>query len=128
MVKISNGAVTLEVTLGSYKNFFQRSGFVVLSTEDDVFASGGKPTQPDEENTGGEEISQAEKDLPIPADGNEEPEYDPEDEREPDLSEIPLSEQDFYQLRAYADQLGLDHRGIRSQKELRAMIRNYLKG
>ena len=40
------------------------------------------------------------------------------------LSEIPLSEMDFYQLQDYAEQLGLDYEGIRSKKELRALIRN----
>lgn len=47
-------------------------------------------------------------------------------DEEVDLSEIPLSEMDFYQLRDYADQLGLDHKGLRSKKELRALIKSNL--
>ena len=49
-----------------------------------------------------------------------------EDEEQVDLSEIPLSEMDFYQLSDYADQLGLDHRGIRSKKELRLQIKQHM--
>ena len=40
-----------------------------------------------------------------------------------DLSEIPLNEMGFGQLCEYADQLGLNREGVRSKRELRALIR-----
>ena len=43
------------------------------------------------------------------------------------MSEIPLGEMSFDQLNEYADQLELEHDGIRSKKELRAIIREHLK-
>lgn len=48
---------------------------------------------------------------------------DDEDEEYEDLSEIPLNEMGFGQLCEYADQLGLNREGIRSKRELRALIR-----
>ena len=127
MVKISNGTTELEVTFGAYKNFFQRLGYAILSRTGEVFTSGEETTQPDDETTQDEEISQ-EDEEPTDTPDEAEPEDDYDEPEEQDLSEIPLSEQDFYQLQAYADQLGLDHRGLRSKRELRALIREYLKG
>lgn len=49
---------------------------------------------------------------------------DDEDEEYEDLSEIPLNEMGFGQLCEYADQLGLNREGIRSKRELRALIRD----
>jgi hypothetical protein len=61
-------------------------------------------------------------------DTEDEDEEDEEDTEESvDLSEIPLGEMSFDQLNEYADQLELDHDGIRSKKELRALIREHLK-
>lgn len=57
-----------------------------------------------------------------------EPEVIPEREITPvsegvDLSEIPLSQMTDKQLRAYADQLGVDLTGVTSRKAVRAKIR-----
>ena len=125
MVKISDGKTELTVTKGAFHNFYERLGFAILDGAGEVFSPGEETTHPEHENTESEEIPQEDEDDTDPVDGTYEEE--PEDE-EIDLSEIPLSEQDFYQLQDYADQLGLDHRGLRSKKELRALIRAHLKG
>ena len=117
MITITNGQMTLTVPNASYRGFFAASGFHTLADQEHVVAPNDNlPTQ--DEETPESAILDEEKD-----ESEEIPEAEYEDE-EIDLSEIPLSEMDFYQLCDYADQLGIDRRGIRSKKELRALIRN----
>ena len=124
MVKITNGKLTLTVTRGAYKELYQRHGFAILTEEGADFDSGVVTTHPTDEKPEEEDFSQEETD-----EGTFTDEVDPDAEyEEPDLSEIPLSEMGFGMLQDYAEQLGLDYGGIRSKKELRALIRNYLKG
>lgn len=120
MVKITNGKLTLTVTRGAYVGYYMRHGFAILSDEGASFPSEGVTTQPIPENTEEDDFSQEE-------DADSDP-GEPAAEPEPDLSEIPLSEMGFGMLQDYADQLGLDYGGLRSKKELRALIRNHLKG
>lgn len=117
MITITNGQMTLTVPNASYRGFFAASGFHPLADQEHV----GVPADTfpiSEEETPESAILYEEKD-----ESEEVPEAEAENE-EVDLSEIPLSEMDFYQLQAYAEQLGLDYEGIRSKKELRALIRN----
>ena len=117
MITITNGQMTLTVPNASYRGFFVASGFHPLADQEHVVAPDDSlPTQDeetpesailDEETDESEDVSEAEA-----------------ENEEIDLSEIPLSEMDFYQLCDYADQLGIDRQGIRSKKELRALIRN----
>ena len=117
MITITNGQITLTVPNASYRGFFAASGFHPLTDQEHVVAPADTfPTQ--DEETPKSAILDEEKD-----ESKEVPEAEAENE-EIDLSEIPLSEMDFYQLQAYAEQLGLDYEGIRSKKELRALIRN----
>lgn len=115
MVRITNGSMELTVTRGAFKTFYEPEGFIILEHEEDTPRLGGINTQPesedafeDEENTENED-SEAE-----------------DEEEDIDYSEIPLSELSFEQLCDYADQLEIDHDGVRSKKELRILIRNHL--
>lgn len=117
MITITNGQMTLTVPNASYRGFFAASGFHPLADQEHVKVPADTfPTS--EEETPENAILYEEKD-----ESEEVPEAEAEGE-EIDLSEIPLSEMDFYQLCDYADQLGLDRRGIRSKKELRALIKS----
>lgn len=119
MLHITNGNVTLRVTRGAFNSFYKKHGFLVVGGENAAEDSGVVTTQ----HTSGEEhledSTQQEEDLP------DEDSSEDEDETE-DLSEIPLGEMSFDQLCEYADQLDLDRDGIRSKKELRALIREHL--
>ena len=116
MIKITNGQLTLTVPNSAYRGFYASAGFHPLADQErvespaDTFPMQNEETPENanlvEETDESEESSEAEA-----------------ENGEIDLSEIPLGEMDFYQLCDYADQLGLDHRGIRSKKELRALIR-----
>ena len=117
MITITNGQITLTVPNASYEKFFSISGFHPIEDEKSVVAS-ADTFSTSEEETPESAIFAVEKDE------SEEVREAEAEEETIDLSEIPLSEMDFYQLSDYADQLGLDHRGIRSKKELRALIRN----
>lgn len=119
MITITNGQMTLTVPNSAYHLIYEASGFHPLEDEKSVAASADTfPTLDDE--TPRKDVSFEE------TDDSEESYVDEAETMEEtvDLSEIPLGEMDFYQLSDYADQLGLDHRGIRSKKELRALIRN----
>ena len=115
MVRITNGNLTLTVPNSAYELTYRSCGFRLLADEEDVVAPNDSlPTQ-NEKDAGREDFVEE----------NENTEEDSEyEEEEVNLSEIPLSEMDFYQLQDYAEQLGLDYEGIRSKKELRALIRN----
>lgn len=120
MIKITNGQMTLTVPNSAYRNIYKASGFHPIEDEESVLALADTFTTLDEK-TRETQISDEETE-----DSEESEDYgEAEDEEETiDLSEIPLGEMDFYQLSDYADQLGLDHRGIRSKKELRALIKD----
>lgn len=133
MVQITNGALTLRVTKASFLSQYQPCGYTLVDsseelTEEEVYSSSSESV-----GDGLGEVFQVESRDPEPAEvtGNEEEaaeaeEDEAEEEELRDLSEIPLSEMDFYQLCAYADQLGLDRKGLRSKKELRQLIRSNL--
>lgn len=119
MIKITNGQMTLTVPNSAYQTLYKASGFRPVD-----FTESSKPpidSYPSTDKTaaGEEIIDEQEEDL-----GESYVDEAETTEETVDLSEIPLSEMDFYQLCDYADQLGLDHKGIRSKKELRALIRN----
>ena len=117
MITITNGQMTLTVPNSAYQTIYKASGFHPLEDEESVVAPA------DTFPTFGDKTPR--KDISIEETEDSEEYGDDKAEEEPiDLSEIPLSEMDFYQLSDYADQLGLDHRGIRSKKELRALIKN----
>lgn len=119
MIKITNGQMTLTVPNSAFLTIYKASGFHILATEESVSAPADTfPTYEDKAPEA--QIYDEEKETPEDSEADE-TEYT---EETVDLSEIPLSEMDFYQLSDYADQLGLDHKGIRSKKELRALIRN----
>lgn len=117
MITITNGHMTLTVPNSAYNMTYKASGFHPIEDEESVVAS-ADTFLTSEEETPREDVSVGETEN-LEESGKAEAE-----EETIDLSEIPLSEMDFYQLSDYADQLGLDHRGIRSKKELRALIRN----
>ena len=124
MLKVTNGSVTLTVTMGAFKNFYAKCGFHAVDAEDGVESSDVVDTQPTPRSSHSDDSSHQESEENY--DSTEDDEYD-EKEDEVDLSEIPLGEMSFDQLNEYADQLELEHDGIRSKKELRAIIREHLK-
>lgn len=118
MITITNGQITLTVPNSAYHTIYESAGF--RPVESVVSSESRLDSYPSTEvNARGEEMDDEQKE-------DFESSEDTEEEETIDLSEIPLGEMDFYQLSDYADQLGLDHNGIRSKKELRALIRNNL--
>lgn len=115
MVRITNGNLTLTVPNSAYELTYRSCGFRLLTDEEDFVAPNDTLPTMNEKDAGREDFVEENENT------EEESEYE---EEEVNLSEIPLSEMDFYQLQAYAEQLGLDYEGIRSKKELRALIRN----
>lgn len=120
MITITNGQITISVPNSAYRTIYKASGFHPIEDEKSIVTPADTfPTFEDktpeedilvEETEDSEELSENDDEA--------------EAEEEVDLSEIPLSEMDFYQLCSYADQLGLDRRGLRSKRELRALIKN----
>lgn len=127
MLQVTNGVVTLTVTKGAFKSFYEHNGFHAVDGEDGHEEAGEVLTHPTLETGHLDHSSQQE--LRQDTDAMEDEDGDDEDDTEydVDLSEIPLGEMSFDQLNEYADQLELDHDGIRSKKELRALIRKHLK-
>lgn len=127
MLQVTNGVVTLTVTNGAFKSFYEHNGFHAVDGEDGHEEAGKVDTHPTHETGHPGHSSQQElrQDTDAPEDEDEDDEDDTEEAV--DLSEIPLGEMSFDQLNEYADQLELDHDGIRSKKELRALIREHLK-
>lgn len=117
MVNITNGQVDLTVTRGAFKSYYQRCGFRLReATEEHESDVPQDFTQI--ENTANLAHESASEDVP-----DEEPEAVESEEGEVDYSEIPLSELNFEQLCKYADQLGLDHDGVKTAKGMRALIK-----
>lgn len=116
MITITNGQMTLTVPNASYRGFFAASGFHPLADQEHVVAPNDNLSTQDEETPESAILDEE-------TDKSEDVSEAEAENEEVDLSEIPLGEMDFYQLSDYADQLGLDHKGIRSKKELRALIR-----
>lgn len=127
MLQVTNGVVTLTVTKGAFKSFYEHNGFHTVDGDDGHEEAGKVDTHPTPETGHLDHPSQ--QGLRQDIDASEDEDGDDEDDTEDDvdLSEIPLGEMSFDQLNEYADQLELDHDGIRSKKELRALIREYLK-
>lgn len=123
MLQVTNGVVTLTVTKGAFKSFYEHNGFHTVNGEDGHGDAGVVATHPIPEigHLGHSSPQEMVKDIEYAEDEED------GDEDDVDLSEIPLGEMSFDQLNDYADQLELDHEGIRSKKELRALIREHLK-
>lgn len=122
MLQVTNGIITILVTKGAYNSFYKHSGFHTVngslknpSTEEGF-------THPSSREHHSDNSTQLKW-----HDSEVDDETTEVNETEVDLSEIPLSEMSFAQLEEYADQLELDHEGVRSKKELRIRIRRYLK-
>lgn len=128
MLQVTNGTVTLTVTNGAFKSFYEPIGFRPVDGEDGHEEAGVVVTHPTPGTHHSGHPSQQE--LRQSVDDTEDDDEDEEEDTEEsvDLSEIPLGEMSFDQLNEYADQLELDHDGIRSKKELRTLIREHLKG
>lgn len=121
MLRVTNGAITLTVTKGAFYSFYKPTGFHIVDGVGDSEGPGRVITHPASETAHPGDSSHKES-----ADYDEEEEEEEEPEEDVDLSEIPLSEMSFKQLSDYADELELDHDGIRSKKELRTLIREHL--
>jgi len=116
MLWITNGNKTISVTKGAYECFYKYSGFKPVEE-----SQTGESSPVVREVTDSDSY-QEDPVLVSPEDSYEESEED----EEVDYSERPISDLSFWELEQYADQLGVDHKGIRSKKELRAVIKEYL--
>lgn len=128
MITITNGVNTFTVSHGAYRSIYAAAGY------HPVRVKGAKsPLEPlgNMIKTAGELGLEGTEGIPDPEaeisssqnSAQEDEALDDEDEEYEDLSEIPLNEMGFGQLCEYADQLGLDREGVRSKRELRALIR-----
>lgn len=120
MLRITNGSITLTVTKGAFNNYYKHCGFQIENRAEGAEPEEVVTTRPNYTAGYLGDSSQVKN-------GEDSDDYKEDEDEEIELSEIPLSEMSFEQLNEYADQLGLEHEGIRSKKELRAMIRSYLK-
>lgn len=119
MICITNGVQTLVVTNGAYECIYRDAGFRPLGSSPAVSETGVDTYPPISEMPHLEDSTQ---------DDEDEAEDDEAEDEPVDYSEIPLSELGFEELCDYADQLGIDHDGIRSKKELRALIKQRREG
>ena len=125
MVTITNGVQTFTVTEGAFKSIFQSQGYIVTGEQQksEMSIEASTPTtEPTIANA--EEITQPDLENP-PEDENQGSVDEPEGMSE-DLSEIPLSEMTNRQLTAYAAQLGVDIKGVKSKRVVIDRIRAVL--
>lgn len=130
MIKIKKGEKVLTVTHGAFENFYKHIGYEPVGATQTPENSGRVNTHPtDGSHVSGDAGHVSGDDTDDGVDGDDGEDDTPEGEvnDEVELSEIPLSEMSFDQLCEYADELELDHDGMRSKKELRALIREHLK-
>lgn len=123
MIRITNGVQTLLVTDGAYECIYRDAGFRPLESSPAVSETGVDTYPPVSEMPHLEDSTQENEDST-----DEGEDSDDDDEEVVDYSEIPLSELGFEELCDYADQLGIDRDGIRSKKELRALIKQHREG
>lgn len=117
MVHIKKGHSELTVSRGAYENFYRRCGYeLTAATEANEQPMPHEKVHPENSHSYGTENA-SEVEL------EEEDTEEQEEEPAVDYSEIPLSELNYEQLCDYADQLGLDHDGIKSAKGLRSLIK-----
>lgn len=128
MITITNGVNTFTVSHGAYRSIYAAAGYHpvrvkgakspleplgnMIKTAGELGLEGTEGIPDQEIETGSSQNATQEDEA-----------LDDEDEEYEDLSEIPLNEMGFGQLCEYADQLGLNREGIRSKRELRALIR-----
>ena len=120
MITITNGRLTLTVSNSAYRTMFKSAGYYPLQDEESPIPSNDTFITEEEENNLDTSYDEENENL----EDYEDDTAEEEEEEEIDLSEIPLGEMDFYQLCEYADQLGLDRKGIRSKRELRTLIKD----
>ena len=123
MLRITNGVTTLMVSRGAYECMYKSAGFRPLEDEEVSSELGVDTYPPAPEMPHLDDSAQDEED--VLEDDELEDDEEEEDDEPVDYSEIPLSELGFEELCDYADQLGIDHDGIRSKKELRLLIKQH---
>lgn len=120
MVKITNGHLTLAVTLGAFRDIYSAQGYNIVDTSIQTSEASIATPQPSGgifNGSGTENVSEDVSDEQTDVSGADEI-------VEPvDLSEIPLNEMTNDQLRAYAQQLGVNLKGITSRRAVRDKIR-----
>lgn len=127
MIKIQKGGFTLTVTQGAYKNYYKHLGYEPVGVARNGENLGEENTHLTDDSQHCGDPTQLKNGEDTLDDEGEELDDEEDAEEEVDLSEIPLSEMGFNQLCEYADQLGLNHDGIRKKSEMRALIREHLK-
>lgn len=136
MVHITNGRITLTVPKSAYHEIYESQGFSMIPESPHCEETLVVNTHTEDEKQHLEDLCQEEAEDTDANEGETEDASDEEgsseddegETRAKDYSETPLSELGFDALCDYADQLGIDHTGVRSKKELRALIKEHRKG
>lgn len=126
MVQIRKGHTILTVTRGAYNNYYKHLGYEPVAVAKSNENPGCDVTQPDGDSHHLGDPTQQESGEETPYEEEDTVTDEEAENEESELSEIPLSEMGSSQLHEYAEQLGLDHEGIRKKSELRALIREHL--
>lgn len=129
MVNITNGTSSLVVSVGAWKEIYKKQGYRIAKEEDISKMTQEAPEIPDNKFTidEGEDTSEELKStLKTTSENEDDSEEEFEDEDENDLSERPLSELSFSELRKYAEQLGLQYSKNLNKKQLKDLIKDSL--
>lgn len=126
MVTIKKGSRVYTVTKGVYENSFRKQGYKIVDEEI-------KPKTPldlkGEIDVGADEEDEDLDSKNSPEDEDFDETEDETDEGEPedeDLSEKPLSKMNTDELKAYANQLGVDVSECTTKKEMKEAIKEAL--
>lgn len=134
MVTIKKGSRVYTVTKGVYENSFRKQGYKIVNEEikpkTPLDLKGEIDVGADEEDENlDSKNSPEDEDFDETEDesDDDEPEDDTEDESEDeDLSEKPLSKMNTDELKAYANQLGVDVSECTTKKEMKEAIKEVL--
>lgn len=119
MIIITNGERIFSVTQGAYDSIYEPLGWKKVNEPLDQQKSDFKTSENSEVKLNTEEV------IDTPED-NFVQESDDEEINSENLSEIPLTDMTSSQLRAYAKELGVDIKGVKSKKVVIERIRAVL--
>lgn len=141
MVKIRKGNLTLTVAVSSFHTTFKQAGWELeenggtktappaVPNKSTKVSDLGDPEQLDEDSDDTTEGDENEDEDGV-TDGLTDDSEDSEESDEltdEELEETPLGELGFEDLKRLAELRGLDYSGLRSKKEVRALIRSNMK-
>lgn len=111
MIKITNGARTTTCTKGAFKNWYEPNGWKIADMDEEEPVN---ETLPEEEEIQPENAIESLEETP------EEEEVEPEEEIE---VEIPISEMKLADLKAYAEEHGIDISAAKTKQDIKDIIK-----